>query len=107
MGFSSASSASVRTGPLVVRMASALKADKLRVVGGLHAVWSVFDQHSPDGLLDGYTLRTMDDEIGWRGFSAAMQAIGWLDVEERGVTVPRFDEHNGASAKRRANSTGG
>ena len=34
------------THPKVVRIMSALKADRLRVVGGLHAVWSLFDAHS-------------------------------------------------------------
>lgn len=92
----------LRSHPKVVRMSSALKADKFRIVGGLHAVWAVFDQHSPDGVLEGYTFRTMDEEIGWRGFSGAMGAVEWLEQTEAGLTVPRFDEHNGASAKRRA-----
>lgn len=92
----------LRTHPKVVRMASALKADKLRVIGGLFAVWSVFDQHSADGVLEGYTHQAMDDELGWRGFSAAMASVGWLDTAADGLTAPRFDEHNSASAKRRA-----
>lgn len=94
----------LRSHPKVVRIASALKADKLRVVGGLHAVWCVFDQHSADGVLDGYTLEAMDAEIGWPGFSVAMAApaVGWLLVGEDCLSVPRFDTHNGASAKRRA-----
>jgi len=92
----------LRRHPKVVRMASTLRADKLRVVGGLHAVWCVFDEHSPDGLLEGYTLASMDEEIGWKGFSAAMVLIGWLVEHEDGLEVPEYEEHNGASAKRRA-----
>lgn len=92
----------LRTHPKVVRMASALKADKLRVVGGLWAVWAIFDTHSVDGLLEGYTLAAIDDELAWRGFGAAMQSIGWLEQSESGLAVPEFDTHNGASAKRRA-----
>jgi len=94
----------LRSHPKVVRMASALKADKLRVIGGLWAVWCVFDAHSPDGSLDGYTLQAMDDEIGWRGFCSAMAApgIAWLIDTGNGLEAPRYDEHNGASAKRRA-----
>jgi hypothetical protein len=95
-------SAGLRRHPKVVRMASALRADKLRVIGGLHAVWCVFDEHSPDGLLEGYTLSAMDEEIGWKGFSQAMQAIGWLIETESGLEAPDYEEHNGASAKRRA-----
>jgi hypothetical protein len=81
---------------------SALRADKFRVIGGLHAVWCVFDTHSEDGRLDGYSLGAMDAVIGWPGFSEQMAAIGWLVVDGETLVAPRFDEHNGQSAKRRA-----
>ena len=92
----------LRRHPKVVRIASALKADRLRVVGALHALWCVFDEHSNDGVLAGYTLAIMDDEIGWRGFSAAVQAVGWLVEDGDGLYVPEYEEHNGPTAKRRA-----
>lgn len=95
----------LRTHPKVVRMAAGLKSDKLRVIGGLFAVWSIFDAHSADGVLDGYNFRLMDDELGWRGFCAAMQSIGWLEEVDHGLRVPRYDEHHGAGAKRRALDT--
>ena len=91
--------------PKVVRSVSALKADKLRVIGGLHAVWSLFDTHSADGTLDGYTAEALDDYIGWPGFCAAMVLVGWLEENGESLTTPRFDEHNGQSAKRRATET--
>lgn len=95
----------LRDHPKVVRMAGMLKADCLKVVGALHAVWSVFDEHSPDGLLEFYTLRVMDEKVGWRGFSQAMQAVGWLIESEHGLEAPDYEEHNGPSAKRRALDT--
>lgn len=95
----------LRTHPKVVRMSSALHADRLRVIGGLFAVWSVFDAHSPDGALEGYTLDAMDEDLSWPGFSAAMQAVGWLEESESGLLAPRYDSHNGPSAKRRAMET--
>ena len=93
------------TSPKVVRMASALRADRLRVVGGLHAVWCLFDVHSEDGRLDGYTLDALDELIGFPGFGTAMVAVGWLGDRVDHLSVPRFDEHNGQSAKRRAMET--
>lgn len=89
--------------PKVVRILSATKADKFRVIGGLHAVWSVFDAHSTDGMLPGYTPDLMDHIIGWAGFSDAMIAVGWLlfDGTET-LKMPDFTEHNGKSGKRRA-----
>lgn len=97
--------ADLHTHPKVVRIASALKADRLRVIGGLHAVWCLFDAHSEDGSLSGYTPQAVDELIGFDGFADAMCAVKWLEVDADGVTLPEFDEHNGQSAKRRATET--
>lgn len=89
--------------PKVVRILSATGADKFRVIGGLHAVWCVFDQHSEDGKLVGYTPALMDHIIGWEGFSDAMLDVGWLAWDGADTMyMPEFSEHNGQSAKRRA-----
>lgn len=90
------------TSPKVVRIASALGADRLRVTGGLFAVWCLFDTHSADGILEGYTTAAVDDLIGFPGFSAAMVSVGWLIEEAGSLAVPAFEDHNGQSAKRRA-----
>ncbi|WP_443700127.1 hypothetical protein [Pseudomonas sp.] len=93
----------LQTHPKVVRILSATKADKFRVVGGLHAVWSVFDTHSSDGRLYGYSPETLDHIIGWEGFANAMISVGWLDTDgPEALILPEFDEHNGKSGKRRA-----
>jgi hypothetical protein len=48
----------------------------------------------------------MDMVIGWSGFSEAMIAVGWMAQEGAEVLVmPDFDNHNGKSAKRRAEDT--
>ncbi|HGF8629984.1 TPA: hypothetical protein ACJCF4_000617 [Salmonella enterica subsp. enterica] len=94
--------ANLHTHPKVVRMASALKADRLRIVGGLHSAWCLFDVHSVDGFLDGYSAETLDDLIGFPGFARAMMAVGWLEEEGESLVMPRFEAHNGQSAKRRA-----
>ncbi|EPC6068881.1 DnaT-like ssDNA-binding domain-containing protein [Enterobacter hormaechei] len=94
--------ADLHTHPKVVRMASALKADRLRIVGGLHSAWCLFDVHSVDGFLDGYSAETLDDLIGFPGFSRAMMAVGWLEENGESLVMPRFEAHNGQSAKRRA-----
>jgi len=93
----------LRRHPKVVRIASALNADRLRVVGGLHAVWCLFDEHSIDGQLCGYTPAAIDEEIGWTGFCDQLIAIHWVISDgSDGLELPEFDTHNGASAKRRA-----
>lgn len=94
--------ADLHTHPKVVRIASALKADRLRIVGGLHSAWCLFDVHSVDGFLDGYSPETIDDLIGFPGFARAMMAVGWLEQDGESLVMPRFEAHNGQSAKRRA-----
>jgi len=89
--------------PKVVRILSATSSDKFRVIGGLHAVWSVFDQHSESGQLEGYTPEVMDHIIGWPGFARAMMDVGWLEYDgDETLSMPGFEQHNGQSAKRRA-----
>ncbi|WP_085678172.1 MULTISPECIES: Pyocin large subunit-like protein [unclassified Pseudomonas] len=96
----------LQTHPKVFRMVSALRAERLRVIGGLHVAWSIFDTHSTDGVLHGYTTDAMDAVIGWPGFTQAMVDVEWAEIDEAGsLVMPRFDEHNGASAKRRANDS--
>ncbi|SEO63851.1 hypothetical protein SAMN02800692_1540 [Luteibacter sp. UNC138MFCol5.1] len=90
------------THPKVVRMASALKADRLRVVGGLMSVWCLFDAHSADGKIEGYDFGTVDELLNWPGFAASMSAVNWLAQDGESLVLPDFDKHNGQSAKRRA-----
>lgn len=93
----------LQTHPKIVRILSATQTDKFRVIGGLHAVWSVFDAHSSDGRLDGYTPEALDHIIGWTGFSRALVAVGWLhESDGPSLEIPDFSEHNGQSGKRRA-----
>ena len=43
--------------------------------------------------------------IAWPGFAAQMVRVEWLVENAESLSVPRFDEHNGQSAKRRATET--
>lgn len=88
--------------PKIVRILSATDSDKFRVIGGLHAVWSIFDTHSEDGVLKGYSTRALDHVIGWEGFSKQLVDVGWLEELTESLVMPGFVDHNGKSAKRRA-----
>lgn len=91
----------LRTDRRVVAVAAALKLNADRVVGMLHAFWSVADENTEDGRLDGYTEKAVDAIAGVRGFAAALSRVGWLGIDERGVTIPDFGRHMGESAKAR------
>ena len=88
--------------PKVVRISSALKADKFRTIGGLMSVWCLFDEQTEDGFLDSYTMDFLDSEIGFPGLASAMKSVGWLEESAEGLLLPEFEKHNGQSAKRRA-----
>jgi hypothetical protein len=86
----------------LVRDGCAASAQRCMVVGALHQVWSLFDAHSRDGILEGYSLQTVDELVGIPGFSNAMGSVGWLTQTDKGLEMRDFDIHNGMGAKRRA-----
>ena len=90
------------THPKVVRISSALKTDRLRTIGALFSAWCLFDAHSEDGTLPGYTDAVLNEVVGLKGFAAAMRDVRWLECRADGLTMPEFEEHNGKSAKVRA-----
>ena len=91
------------THPKVMQMAALLRSEKHRVIGGLLHVWSIFDAHTEDGILNGYTPEFLDKTIGWKGFSRSMISIGWLSqITPSCLSIKDYEEHNGTSAKRRA-----
>ena len=73
-----------------------------RVVGTLIRLWRWADQQTITGNAPGVTRNTIDRHARAPGFAHAMEKVGWLEVEEGGVTFPRFDRHNGQTAKARA-----
>lgn len=90
--------------PSVVSMAAALNVDEDMIVGKLHRLWSWADKHSKGGRVDGVTPMWIDRYVRVDGFSNAMRAAGWLETDDSGVTFPRFERHNGKSAKVRVDS---
>jgi hypothetical protein len=92
----------LRDDPRVSRIAENLEKDRLFIIGCLFELWSMADEHSREGMLKGLTATILDKQVGIVGFSKQLELIGWIEFSEEGATIPRFDEHNGGSAKRRA-----
>ena len=97
----------LRRHPKVVMLKRELDCSAATVVGALFFLWSVADEHSSDGVLRGYDEKTVDEECELPGFAKAMASrkVGWLRLKRTGVQVVDFSEHNGASAKARAENT--
>lgn len=93
---------SLLTSGKVVRIMSACDADRLRTIGGLFAAWCLFDEQTEDGILEGYTPKVFDQVVGFEGLCMAMESVGWMEVLENGLKAVNFCEHNGQTARRRA-----
>lgn len=91
--------------PRVVRIASALQADRFRTIGGLFSAWCLFDEQTEDGKLDGYTSDAFDEIVGMPGICAAMASVGWIEIREDSLVAVEFCKHNGQSAKKRIQDT--
>lgn len=93
------------TDPAVFQIAAQLGLDELSVVGRLWKVWSWADQHVSDCHAIGVTDVTLDRISGTPGFADAMRRVGWIEGDPDAPALPKFDRHNGQSAKRRALAT--
>lgn len=71
-------------------------------VGKLFKMWRWFDQQTTEGNAAGVTPALLDRYFGVSGFVTAVAEVGWLVINEEGVSLPNFDRHNGASAKQRS-----
>lgn len=87
--------------PRVSRLCDLTGSSEAAIVGGLYWLWAMADEHTEDGLLPGMTTRAIDRKTGVPGLGEALVSIGWLSAQEDGLTIIGFEEHNGASAKRR------
>lgn len=88
--------------PRVSQVCDLTDASEATVVGGLYWLWSTADEHTETGLLPGLSLTAIDRKSGVKGLGQALVSVGWLEESDEGVTIVHFEEHNGASAKTRA-----
>lgn len=73
------------------------------VIGGLYWLWATADQHTNNGVMPNVSLKHIDRKTGIAGFGDALVAIGWVVVcDGGGISLSRFDEHNGVSGKQRS-----
>ena len=90
------------TNPHVLAIAADLGLHPLHVVGMLWKVWAWADSHSLDGNALRVTDVTLDRFVDRTGFALSLRKVGWLEGRDGLLTFPRFAEHNGQTAKKRA-----
>lgn len=91
--------------PEVFRMAELLGVEPDTVTGKLIRLWCWADQNTVDGCLPGLTETHIDRIVHQPGFAAALRKVGWLHVRSGALVIPRFERHNGQTAKSRAQAT--
>lgn len=88
--------------PAVISTAAKVGKETLWVVGALHRFWSWADQQTRNGNAPGVTKSWLDAHVGAQGFAQALCDSGWLMVDSAGMTIPKFEKHNGNPGKQRA-----
>lgn len=89
--------------PAVIAIATALDITEDEAVGKLVRFWCWANRHTTDGNADSVTEKWLDRYLGVNGLAREMAKQGWLAIKAQGgISVPKFDKHNGQSAKRRA-----
>jgi hypothetical protein len=88
--------------PEVLAIAKELDMDRLSVAATLMELWEWADDITDDGNAHSVTTDAIDGKTRVQGLSSAMQKAGWLIIGNDGVIFPKFERHNGNSAKKRA-----
>jgi hypothetical protein len=88
--------------PAVVLIASRTSIDEYGVVGRLQKLWSWADRHTVDGNAMSVTRSWIDRYVSCSGFADAMFEADWLEGDDGAIDIPKFEVHNGESAKKRA-----
>jgi len=86
----------------VIELSGLLNLSELHVIGCLWKLWSWADMHTHSGNAIRVTSVTLDRFTGVTGFADALRKVGWLEGRDGSLSFPRFVEHNGQTAKNRA-----
>lgn len=88
--------------PHVVRIASALRAHPVQVMGALVHLWAQADAHANGESLPGMTFESLDWMVGLPDFAKELSKVGWIKEIPEGILLIDYEKHNGPNAKRRA-----
>ena len=90
------------TDPAVIATAARLNVDEDSIVGKLHRLWSWANHQTTDGNAVGVTSDWINRYLDCEGLAEALCEVGWMVVSDDSIQLPKFERHNGESAKKRA-----
>lgn len=80
-------------------------ASRVTVLGALLLLWFLGDDEADaDGVLFGYTAKSINELVGVDGFCESLPS-DWIDLTGKWVKLPSYQQHNGKTAKVRAENT--
>lgn len=86
----------------VIAIASALGVDRRVIATACMEVWEWADDNTEDGHVPSVTEDFVDCHAGVPKFAEQLRAHGWLLSDGAGgIIFPKFERHNGESAKKR------
>lgn len=84
------------------RLAKILNVPRAHVLGLVVIFWGWADGECEDGIIPAIDGDEIDSIVEHPGFAKALEKVGWLNFDDVGVVIPRFERHMGHSTKRRA-----
>lgn len=90
--------------PEVGKIAEILGIDHDAALGKVLRFWMWADQQSVSGNAFSVTKSSIDRVTYCPGFADALLEVDWLQARSGSFAIPRFDRHNGQTAKQRAES---
>lgn len=88
--------------PAVIGISTQLSLDPDVVIGKLYRFWAWADTHSANGRYAHVTQVWLDSYLRAEHFASALESVGWLSIDESGISIPRFQRHMSQGAKKRA-----
>jgi hypothetical protein len=88
----------------VLQVARSCNVIRVTVLGALLDMWFFADEYADEnGVVVGWSAADLDAEVGVVGFAESLP-LEWLMITPEGLQFPRYLEHNGTTAKNRADS---
>lgn len=71
------------------------------LIGKLCRLWSFVDRHTEGGYVVGATRETLDLLVNLDGFTDALVAVGWVEIDLGGARIVQFERYLGVAGVRR------
>lgn len=87
----------------MIMIASRMGVTNVTALGAIVHAWMIADGHADDeGFIEHLSFETLNSMIGIEKLAEAMADVGWIKEVQHGLQFIDYKEHNGSTAKTRA-----